>query len=187
MGRQYSCEPCLHPDRAAARRRSSHRGKTDIGLELLILLLLANGAPILAARLTAGRLSYPVDGGRVWPDGRRLLGPSKSWRGLMAGITTTTVVAWPLGVPPALGAAVGALSLGGDLLSSFLKRRLGIPPSGRATGLDQIPEALLPAVVLAPALEIGPWEVLGVVAAFFALGLVLSWAGFRLGLRTRPY
>lgn len=163
------------------------RGDAGIVLELLIVLLLANGAPIFAAHLTGGRLEWPVDSGRVWRDGRRLLGPSKTWRGFAAGVLTAAVAAWPLGLSPALGAAAGALSLGGDLISSFTKRRLGVPPSGRATGLDQIPEALLPTVVLAPVLNLGLWQVVGLVAAFFVLELALSWAGFRLGLRRQPY
>ena len=163
------------------------RGDTGIILELLIVLLLANGAPIVAAGLAGARLGWPVDGGRFWRDGRRLLGPSKSWRGIAAGVLTAAIAAWPLGLSPALGAAAGALSLGGDLISSFTKRRLGVPPSGRATGLDQIPEALLPAAVLAPALDLGLWQVVALVAAFFVLEVVLSWAGFRLGLRRQPY
>lgn len=151
------------------------------------MLLLANGAPIVAAHLAGERLGWPVDGGRVWRDGRRVLGPSKSWRGLAAGVITGAAAAWPLGLSPALGAAAGALSLCGDLISSFTKRRLGVPPSGRATGLDQIPEALLPAAVLAPVLDLGLWQVAVLVAAFFVLELVLSWAGFLLGLRQQPY
>ena len=36
----------------------------------------------------------------------------------------------------------------GDLLSSFIKRRIGIAPQGRAAGLDQLPEAYRSVVYL---------------------------------------
>lgn len=163
------------------------QGEARALIELIILLLLANGAPVVAARLAGQRLAWPVDGGLVCRDGQPLLGPSKTWRGLAAGVLTATAAGWPLNLDPALGAAAGALSLLGDLLSSFVKRRMGVPPSGQATGLDQIPEALLPAAVLAPALGLGVAQVVAVVATFMALELLLSVAGYRVGLRRRPY
>jgi hypothetical protein len=39
---------------------------------------------------------------------------------------------------------VGSLAMADDLLSSFPKRRTALPPSSRARGLDQVPEALFP-------------------------------------------
>lgn len=34
----------------------------------------------------------------------------------------------------------------GDLVSSFVKRRIDLPPSSRASGLDQMPESLFPSL-----------------------------------------
>ena len=34
--------------------------------------------------------------------------------------------------------------MGGDLVSSFVKRRIDLPPSSRASGLNQVPESLFP-------------------------------------------
>ncbi len=41
-------------------------------------------------------------------------------------------------------AACGGLSLYGDLVSSFLKRRLALAPGTRVPALDHLPEAALP-------------------------------------------
>jgi len=75
----------------------------------------------------------------------------------------------------------------GDLLASFIKRRAALPVSSRATGLDQIPESLLPALVVARPFELSLAEVAGIVAAFFVLDVVFSPVLHRLGLRHRPY
>ena len=49
------------------------------------------------------------------------------------------------GLPATVGTPLGGGAMLGDALSSFIKRRMGAAPSSRATGLDQIPEALLAA------------------------------------------
>ena len=51
-----------------------------------------------------------------------------------------------LGFAWTCGLVVASVAMSGDLLSSFLKRRLSLPPSSRATGIDQIPECLLPTI-----------------------------------------
>ena len=56
------------------------------GIELLVLLVAVNGAPILAARLLGGRWDAPVDGGCRCPDGHRVFGAAKTWRGRLAGL-----------------------------------------------------------------------------------------------------
>lgn len=155
--------------------------------ELLLLLGAANGAPILARDLLGSRWAAPLDGGRRGWDGRPLLGPSKSWRGVAAALLATTAMALLLGRPPLFGLLFGAAAMAGDLLSSFLKRRLGVPSSGRATGLDQLPEALFPSLLAVPVLDLSAGEVAVAVAAFFVLEVTLSPLLFRLGLRDRPY
>ncbi|WP_156302672.1 CDP-archaeol synthase, partial [Methylogaea oryzae] len=86
-----------------------------------------------------------------------------------------------------LGAWAASWSMAGDLFSSFLKRRRGLPASSRATGLDQIPEALLPALALTPWLPLGITETLAVLTVFFAAEILLSPLLYRLGIRRRPY
>jgi len=156
-------------------------------LELLLLLLAANGSPVLAKRLLGGRWNRPLDGGARFLDGRPLLGASKTWRGLVVAVPVTALLGLLLGHALWLGAAFALLSLLGDLLTSFVKRRLGVRTSGRVRGLDQIPEALLPLLALQGALAIAWLDMVVVVALFTVGSLLLSRLLFRLGLKDEPY
>lgn len=147
-------------------------------LSLLALILLANGLPA-AIRLVFGP-ARPLDGGWTLADGRSLLGPSKTWRGLVLALLGTAFGAIVLGLPAGLGLTVGVGAMVGDLATSFLKRRLGLAPSASLPVLDQVPEALLPGLLVKAELALG-WVDLGVsVLAFCALDLVLTDLGRRL-------
>jgi CDP-2,3-bis-(O-geranylgeranyl)-sn-glycerol synthase len=154
---------------------------------LLLLLLVANGTPVVVKRVMGDRLARPLDGGRRWADGRPVLGRSKTWRGLLAAVVATAAVAWVLQIGLVLGAAVALAALVGDMASSFTKRRLGIASSGRAIGLDQVPESLLPALVAAIPLGFGLAEVVVVVIVFFVGELALSRVLYHLKIRDEPY
>ena len=156
-------------------------------VKVLLLLMVANGAPILAHRLLGRRFAWPIDGGRRLRDGRPLLGESKTWRGLLVAILATAVSAPLLGFTITVGVLVGAGAMLGDLASSFVKRRLGIESSGFAPGLDQVPESLLPLLLVMPVIGLEVVEVLMLVAAFFVLELLLSQVLYRLRIRKRPY
>ena len=158
-----------------------------LAAKILLLLLAANGSPVLTKWLFGDRWAYPLDGGRKFIDGRPLLGPSKTLRGLVVGIAVPALVAPLLGYSWTLGALLGFMSLCGDALSSFAKRRLSIPPSGRALGIDQVPEALLPLWLLREELGLDWASVAALVALFTIGGLLLSRIMYRLGVRDRPY
>jgi CDP-2,3-bis-(O-geranylgeranyl)-sn-glycerol synthase len=156
-------------------------------VRLLLLVCVANGSPIIAKRLLGDRCSAPLDGGMRFVDGRPLLGETKTFRGVVAAIVVTALAATALGIAPSLGALFGAAAMGGDALASFIKRRIGVPPSGRAIALDQIPEALLPLLAVRSALGLSLAQVLAITAAFFVLELPLARLAYRLGVRDRPY
>ncbi len=131
----------------------SHAGR--VVLETLLLSFwffipayIANPAAVLFG---GGR---PVDLGRVWRDGRRVLGDGKTWRGLIGGglsgvvigtIQWTALLPWessPLsfGPFPEFLGILAALSFGallGDMLGSFIKRRRGLEKGQRAPFLDR--------------------------------------------------
>src|SRR5690606_30812914 len=136
---------CQLPTAKKAAMGYARRGM-DILLmvKLLCLLGAANGAPVVAAKLLGARFGRPLDGGWRFVDGRPLFGPSKTWRGLVVAVAGGAVVAVPLGWSWQLGAGVALAAMAGDLISSFIKRRLGLPSSSMCLGLDQVPEALLP-------------------------------------------
>lgn len=156
-------------------------------LQLLALLTLANGTPVIAARLLGRRFAWPLDGGLRLADGRPLLGRSKTLRGLVLAVAVTAAGGALLGVGWRLGLAVAALAMAGDLLSSFAKRRLGLTPSSQSLGLDQVPESLLPALACRGPLALGWGDVAAVVAVFFVGELLLSRLLYRLHIRDRPY
>ncbi len=158
-----------------------------LALKVLLLALVANGAPILGKRLLGERWSLPLDGGLRFVDGRPLLGPSKTVRGLMLSVLACLVMAPVLGYSWLLGLTFGAATMAGDALSSFLKRRVNVPSSGRFRGLDQIPEILLPLWLCKAELGLDWWSILLLIMLFSVGSLAVSRLMFRLGVRDRPY
>lgn len=155
--------------------------------KVLLLLSAVNGAPILLNKLLEQRWAWPVDGGLGLPDGRRLCGDSKTWRGLASALLAGAAAGWVLGFGAGAGLSVGAMAMAGDLSSSFLKRRLGIPSSGMALGLDQIPESLFPLLWMRAEWQLGAGDVLGLVVAFLVLELAVSRLLYWLHIRRQPY
>ena len=154
----------------------------------LTLLLVANGIPVLLRNLPGERhWNWPVDGGYTLFDGQRLFGPHKTWRGIVGASLACALVAGLWGYPWWLGFLFGTYTMLGDLLGSFLKRRLRIAPSGLAPGLDQLPEALLPLLLLRQSLGLDWLDILIVILLFISLGLLLSRWLYRLHIRRKPY
>jgi CDP-2,3-bis-(O-geranylgeranyl)-sn-glycerol synthase len=155
--------------------------------QILILLALANGAPVMAKRLFGSYLNYPIDGGIRLADGQPVLGPSKTVRGILLAIIVTWAGALAMGLGSRIGLTIGSLAMVGDLSSSFLKRRFRLTPSSRATGLDQIPESLLPALACKSSLALSLADLVAVVTLFFVGEVLVSLVLFRLRLRDQPY
>lgn len=99
----------------------------------------------------------------------------------------TTMLAPLVHVEFMSGAIVSAAAMVGDLFSSFLKRRLKIPPSSMAIRLDQIPEALLPALVARCVLPLTLLDITAIVFVFFIAELLISRLFFALKIRDQPY
>jgi CDP-2,3-bis-(O-geranylgeranyl)-sn-glycerol synthase len=120
-------------------------------LWLVIPAYIANGCALLVGGGT------PIDFGKKWKDGRRILGDGKTWRGLITGaflgitggfgITIAAIYIaksefaflglndfgrFPLMIPIIASVCFGALF--GDILESFFKRRIG-----KKSGEDWIP------------------------------------------------
>jgi CDP-2,3-bis-(O-geranylgeranyl)-sn-glycerol synthase len=167
------------------------------------------------ATLPKGR-GPSMDFGRSFArDGRRVLGPSKSWSGFLAGgfgaMPFGLLEAWlillappNLQLVPRFGPSVAAaipvvalLTFGamtGDALGSFVKRRLGRPSGGRTFLLDQLPFVLVPigaGCLLFPGLFLGTFANLyGVFwLLVYTLGLhaAFNWVGYYAGLKKVPW
>ena len=161
----------------------------DLGLDLKLLILIgvANGAPVVAQNLFGYRFTFPVDCGTKLADGQPLLGTSKSMRGIALSVLTTTAGAPLFGIAWQGGGVIGATAMLGDLCSSFLKRRLKLPASSMAIGLDQLPESLFPMWACVPFFPLSALDIAIVAACFFAGELLISRLLYRFHLRDRPY
>jgi len=155
----------------------------------LILLLLgcANTMPIVARKIFRQRWELSVDFGMRWMDGRPVFGPHKTWRGLAASLGTTTLLSLLTPAGPGNGFLLALLSMTGDLLASFMKRRMNLRSGARATGLDQGVEALLPLVCLRQRLFLSWQEIALITILFAAVELVVSPLLYRLGIRRNPH
>jgi len=156
--------------------------------EALLLILVANGSPILVRHVPYLKgFDYPLDCKLVFFDGRPLLGASKTWRGLISSIITTMLCAVLLQMEWHTGFMVSVLAMFGDSLSSFVKRRFALAPSDMALGVDQIPESLFPSLYMHYLWQLGWSWIVSTVIVFFVLELLLSRFLYHLHIRQRPY
>ena len=153
----------------------------------LLLLNVANGAPVITGKVLGNRLARPMDNGLNLSDGYRLFGNTKTWRGLFSALFFTTAVAILCGLEPLTGVLFGMLTMTGDLLASFIKRRLGNVESSRARGLDTVPESLLPLWLLKDSLALNFIEIILVVGLFFLCEEFVSPVLYKLHIRNQPY
>jgi len=156
-------------------------------IKLLLLLMVANGAPVIAWDLFKERIAWPLDMGIRLADNRPLFGPAKTWRGIVASLVMTPLCALAFELTWQTGFIVAVMAMMGDLISSFCKRRLGIESSGKALGLDQIPESLLPLLAVRDICGLDRLSIALLTGLFFVLEVSLSPTLYRLGIRKRPY
>ncbi len=148
----------------------------------------ANAAPVV---LGEGK---PIDGGKKFIDGRSIFGAGKTWVGLVAGITIGTLVGLIQGLIAEdfshyllLGFLLALGALFGDLLGSFIKRRIGIKRGDAAPGLDQLGFVLV-ALLLASLVTLPSWEViLTILIITPPIHLATNFVGYKLGFKSRPY
>lgn len=155
--------------------------------QLLVLLALANGTPVIAKKILGTILARPLDGGMTLADEQPLFGHSKTIRGVLLSIVFTTLGAPWIGMDWTIGLVVAATAMVGDLFSSFTKRRMNLPSGSMALGLDQIPESLLPAIACRWFLPVTGLDIVLVTALFFVGELVVSRALYTFKIRDRPY
>lgn len=142
----------LAPEGAAKHARGTLMVDWWLPVQALWLMLpayVANMVPVVLAKVFP-KWSWPIDGGRARPDGTRLLGDGKTWRGLIGGTLIAGVLAYLMArhlrfsdhltdfgvsatgswlTPVWIGLAMGLGALVGDAVKSYFKRK-----SGRARG-----------------------------------------------------
>ena len=142
---------------------------------------------MIANKILRERFARPLDGGVQFFDGQPLFGSSKTIRGIALAVLATSAGGALLGLGWQVGAVIGSLSMTGDLFSSFVKRRIKLPPSSRAVLLDQVPEALFPLLACQATLALTLSQIVAVVAIFTLGDIVFSPLFYKLKIRKRPY
>lgn len=158
------------------------------------------------------RNRHPIDGGRLFRDGRPVLGHGKSWEGFVIGVVSGVcigcleyitapllfdIIVQHLVLPPELYSivfvsiiqvflvALGALF--GDLIGSFIKRRLNISRGRSAPILDQL-DFLVVALLLGAL--VNPLPLVFVVFLLLVtpiIHLVANIVGYLLKLKKEPW
>jgi CDP-2,3-bis-(O-geranylgeranyl)-sn-glycerol synthase len=140
----------------------------------LLLVMSANTAAWAAGRTLGTRWHAPLDFGCTLGDGARLFGSHKTWAGLIGAVFACGLETWFVGLGFAIGAEFGALALAADAASSFVKRRLKLGAGSEVPALDQIPEALVPLLVLSRPLGIGLFGSLAATTVFTVLDIAAT-------------
>ena len=85
----------------------------------------------------------PLDFGKVFKDGRPVLGAHKTFRGFFTGLMLGTLVGFGesfifKNFNPILGFTLSLGAVIGDVMGAFLKRRLGLEPGALLPVVDQV-------------------------------------------------
>ncbi|HLC37976.1 MAG TPA: CDP-2,3-bis-(O-geranylgeranyl)-sn-glycerol synthase [Candidatus Norongarragalinales archaeon] len=169
--------------------------------ELLFLVLPAYASNSIPVVLGGGT---KIDLGKNFFDGKRVFGDSKTIRGFISGVAAGTLVgvilALGVGFLPwipqndkfVVGFLVSLGAMAGDLLGSFVKRRLGLSPGSQYFLLDQllfIILALVFAIAFAPKIlaELNGWDVLALMVLTYFLHLSFNWIAHKLRLKKVPW
>ena len=173
----------------------------------LLPAALANMIPIIAASLPVLRkFDAPIDGGRTWR-GHEILGPHKTWRGIVSGILVATIVLWVQqilvnnyewaayvahGVDYSalpvliLGPLFAIGALGGDAIESFFKRQRNIKSGGSWIPFDQLDYIIGSVLISLFFVILTPLQYLWIFVIWFVVHLVASYIGYLLGLKKDP-
>ena len=148
----------------------------------------ANATPVLAG---GGK---PMDFGRNFPDGKRIFGTNKTFRGFFFG--------WAIGI--VVGAVEGFVfgfnqfsvlfcvltplgALLGDLTGAFIKRRLNIKPGGLLPVVDQI-DFVVGALVFALPFMAVSWQLAVTVLLLTPpIHLFTNFVAYKLKLKKHPW
>lgn len=145
----------------------------------------------------------PIDLGRHWFDGKRILGDGKTYRGLLGGIACGILIgliqiqvspAWFSGyftVTAVVSLSAGALL--GDIVKSFFKRRLGFVRGAKVPLVDQL-DFVAGALILAYAAD-PRWFTENVTIWIFITVIILTpifhrltnMVGYSLKLKKEPW
>lgn len=148
----------------------------------------ANAIPVLFGG------GLPIDFGRNFIDGKPLFGAHKTFRGFLSGLLVGTLVGFAqsnllIFQPPhvLLGFVLSLGALIGDLIHSFVKRRLSLPPGASfpvADQLDFVVGALFFSLFISP-----PSLPIAIIILIVTppLHLLTNFIAYRLNVKKEPF
>lgn len=157
---------------------------------------IANIAPILANKVPLlNRWKTPIDMGKK-VRGKRMLGPNKSWRGMVTGVAAgglLGLVLYPLLNQTGgrlehfiIGATIGFGALLGDAVESFFKRQHGVKSGDSWLFFDQLDYVVGSMLFSLIYIRLDIRDYLAVII-FYLLGhVILTYIGFLLHLKEKP-
>lgn len=167
----------------------------------------ANAIPVLAAA-TPGlkKLDAPIDGGKTWR-GYPLLGPHKTWRGIIAGVIIATFTLWiqqylaghydwahfiagnvDYSTLPVLilGPLFALGALGGDAVESFFKRQRNIQSGKAWVPFDQLDYIIGSVFISLFFVILTPLQYVFIFIIWFGMHIASTFIGYKLGLKKDP-
>jgi CDP-2,3-bis-(O-geranylgeranyl)-sn-glycerol synthase len=171
----------------------------------------ANASPVIAKYLPyLSKVATPLDFHARYR-GKRVFGPHKTWRGLVVGICTATLVVFiqqlifqryegallDIGAAtevynylnyPALlsGFLFGFGALAGDAVESFIKRQRNIDSGGVWFPYDQIDYIIGGCLAISLLVRLEPAQYAAIFTVWFLLHLLFSYIGYLLRLKSQP-
>ncbi|MDM8539341.1 CDP-archaeol synthase, partial [Desulfobacterales bacterium HSG17] len=128
----------------------------------------------------------PLDRGLLFIDGKPFLGNHKTIRGIGGGIIGGVTCGFFLGISLWVALWVGVMSMSGDLLSSFIKRRMRMVDGGNFPVIDQFFEGTFPFIIIAPAYSLSFVQSSLIIVAFIITAYLGALFLTRV-LRTEPF
>jgi len=173
----------------------------------LLPAAVANAVPVFAAAIPfLKKFDAPIDANKTWR-GRQLLGPHKTWRGIISGIIVSTLILWiqvilvgqfewaryiadgvDYSVLPILilGPLFAIGALGGDAIESFFKRQKNIKSGGAWIPFDQLDYIIGSVLVSLFFVILSPIQYVLIFIVWFLMHLLASYVGYKLGLKKDP-
>jgi len=167
---------------------------------------IANSTPVIFGGGT------PIDRSMVFRDGHRLLGDGKTIRGFVIGVllgtltslvqsavapyifpvlmeyvVVTTEMQALLFINPITGFLLSLGALMGDLVGSFVKRRIDVRSGNPAPVLDQIGFIIMALIFVSPIIQPAAVYVIILVAVTLGVHWFSNAIGFLLGLKDNPW
>ncbi len=155
-------------------------------IKIIILLWAVNLTPVLLGMLFEKKWDTPLDNGKIFIDKKPVFGSHKTIRGLLGAIAAGGCIGLMLGLSFWVSLSAAILSMLGDLLSSFIKRRFNLIEGTEIPVLDQIFEGGFPFLSIAPAYSLPPGHIFYLLIFF----ILTAWLAVRFltrVLRAEPF